>query len=690
LLAIAPWQLSGFWVASYDYLPQALFSGMTAMACVLMALRPRFGITNPANKKKLSRAAWCMVAFSGWLLLSSVTTVYQHDTVLELARVGNCIAWFFMVRALLFEGGHTGSWGWFFERRVLMLMAAVMVSALPVVIPMIIGFIQTRTPQLSLNFYNNNLYANFCAMAIPITCALGLLARRVALASGGASVALGLGIGSSLIIGVGLVVSASKGGLLATMAGLLALSVLLLRARRAQVGKVVHRNRVAVIIAVLLLLVVGGAVAQRTVLPRLMAARGSENHSTMFRVYTWRGTTDMIKARPLLGFGPGSFPSAYPQYAQAGFTRSAHQSWLQVAAESGVPALLLLLGACGVALHNGWRATRGAHWPVASGAGGALVAFAVHGLTDAGWGITSILFLLMVVLAILDTLAAELVVAKNGQDAHEIGSSAGARGEASRNEGSRLRFEWLPVALLLAWGSVVAQKAQTGEDARAESRALTARGSSQMALQKAQEGVEADPLSVRMWTSLAQAQELTGGDTTASWQKAVDVRPTGAQTWLFWAEAKERRGESPREQFDRAVALDPNDTSIRWARAQWLLAQGDPAMQQQGWSDLEKIEQLLEAPYGRYPATPEIVNLDFVRALLKLAERETEAGSDRIQQARARIGRAANLLATARKYEAQRRALMSAMTGSGVELEQPEDLDDLEARLNNLRERLQK
>ena len=41
----------------------------------------------------------------------------------------------------------------------------------------------------------------------------------------------------------------------------------------------------------------------------------------------------LARARPLLGFGAGTFEYAYPRYGRAGFARRAHQSYLQYAAE---------------------------------------------------------------------------------------------------------------------------------------------------------------------------------------------------------------------------------------------------------------------------------------------------------------------------------------------------------------------
>src|SRR5262249_7390066 len=59
-----------------------------------------------------------------------------------------------------------------------------------------------------------------------------------------------------------------------------------------------------------------------------------------------RSTIDMIRERPLTGFGLGTWPVAYPAHAYYDdglFANEAHNDWAQWAAEGGVPFALLLL-----------------------------------------------------------------------------------------------------------------------------------------------------------------------------------------------------------------------------------------------------------------------------------------------------------------------------------------------------------
>ena len=79
-----------------------------------------------------------------------------------------------------------------------------------------------------------------------------------------------------------------------------------------------------------------------------------------FRLDVWISSLHMIQAQPLFGFGPATFADVYPSFRPLAFWNTynpfAHNEFLQVAAECGLPALLL------VALLL-WALLR-AFWPV--------------------------------------------------------------------------------------------------------------------------------------------------------------------------------------------------------------------------------------------------------------------------------------------------------------------------------------
>lgn len=116
-------------------------------------------------------------------------------------------------------------------------------------------------------------------------------------------------------------------------------------------------------------LIGGGAVFARPVLGRL---QNLHDNSAAFRVWTWRGSLHMAFANPILGTGVGTWTNLYPRYALTGFTRLAHNSYLQMADECGFPALLALLAALillGISVVRGLRSA-----PQAEAGGGWLPA----------------------------------------------------------------------------------------------------------------------------------------------------------------------------------------------------------------------------------------------------------------------------------------------------------------------------
>ena len=63
------------------------------------------------------------------------------------------------------------------------------------------------------------------------------------------------------------------------------------------------------------------------------------------RVMLWKGTTDMIKVHPVLGFGSNTYSRNFPKYKPVEYPdyRYAHNSYLQIASEIGIVGALFLI-----------------------------------------------------------------------------------------------------------------------------------------------------------------------------------------------------------------------------------------------------------------------------------------------------------------------------------------------------------
>ena len=121
---------------------------------------------------------------------------------------------------------------------------------------------------------------------------------------------------------------------------------------------------------------------------------GREDSSNNFRINVWSAVIDMIKARPILGIGPGNdaFNQVYPFYQEPGYTAlSAYSVFLEILVETGVIGLLCFAWLLLVTFSYGWRHLQiarhqraaGGLWLVAAIA--AMAGMLVHGLVDTVW-----------------------------------------------------------------------------------------------------------------------------------------------------------------------------------------------------------------------------------------------------------------------------------------------------------------
>jgi O-antigen ligase len=72
-----------------------------------------------------------------------------------------------------------------------------------------------------------------------------------------------------------------------------------------------------------------------------------EDASAQGRIDAWRTGLNVLAERPLSGVGAGAFALAWPEFApgDAGPPRSAHNTFVQIVGELGLPALVLFAGA---------------------------------------------------------------------------------------------------------------------------------------------------------------------------------------------------------------------------------------------------------------------------------------------------------------------------------------------------------
>lgn len=149
------------------------------------------------------------------------------------------------------------------------------------------------------------------------------------------------------------------------------------------------KGRKALLGTLAALLVIGlvGAQVSPTLKDRMRRAVTSDKN--LERIYTWKTTLDMVKDNPATGIGPGAYRHLTDEYRcdyniHWTATSHAHNSYLQLAAESGIAAgllfaaLLAVLFAFGARYHHVIRDVADKH--LLAGATGAVAAFAVSSL----------------------------------------------------------------------------------------------------------------------------------------------------------------------------------------------------------------------------------------------------------------------------------------------------------------------
>lgn len=224
------------------------------------------------------------------------------------------------------------------------------------------GWLPMKTAVFGL-FPNRNHSATLMAVGTVLGTGLlmhGINRRHAAQATLG-------GVAAITFLGVTLFLNESRAGVVLTGLGLLALAALSMRHRRS-----VHARKalaLLVLAGAVALMVVDGGVKKRLVetpVESLWEGGGAEGQSEG-RLGIFADTARMITAQPLSGWGAGQFVDVFPQYrkesARPGGSTHLHpeSSWLWLASEAGVPALLALGAGLTLVLRRSWKALRGAH-----------------------------------------------------------------------------------------------------------------------------------------------------------------------------------------------------------------------------------------------------------------------------------------------------------------------------------------
>lgn len=182
--------------------------------------------------------------------------------------------------------------------------------------------------------------------------------------------------GGTLVIVAALAANYSRGGLLVFLGGLLLCVAIFGWMRRSWQVLFVGTSVGLVVVACVLLF--GGAITSRFT--------GATDAQVNFRVHIWKDTLAMIRDQPWCGIGLGSFSPVFGFYRRESVIQQGilhpESDWLQVAAELGWGAVLVLMIGVGVVVRASLPLDRGSQRRLRSAALAAVCAAVAHGLVD--------------------------------------------------------------------------------------------------------------------------------------------------------------------------------------------------------------------------------------------------------------------------------------------------------------------
>ncbi len=573
LLAPLGPSLQGYTEAS-DLLPGLLLGALALVPLVALVLRARVG---PAGGPAVLLAVLLLV----WAGLSQVWSFSPHDSRLEWSH------WAAGVAAYLAARWHARS-----PRSAKALFASLVVGATLTALLGLRNYAETYrtdpTWRIFATFQNPNFLASYLVISAPLTLAGALASRRPWVLPLSAATLFQFGA---------LMLTGSRGGWLSMVVAL----VVLLAAGWRHLGQG-RGLRLAALMAILI--AVAPVLAFPTARRVASSGVGEQASSMAFRKLTWAGTGDLAAAHPVLGTGLGTFEVAYPPYARAGFTRLAHNSYLQLAAELGVPGLALFLGLVLTSLLAGGRGERwrGSGWTRA-GLWAASAGFLVHNGLDSMLYVPSTAWTFF---ALLGALAA------NG---------------GSTTPRSAYRRLWVAAAILGVLGALWGLPSGVGAPDAARAEELRGRGDAVGALDAIQDALHWDAGNPE-WRLLEAELVMALGEPERGlrlYERLAADEPHRGQVFYRWARTLLALGR-PQEalpRVQRAVALEPNRTEPLLLLARVEEALGNPAAAEQAYRRLVRLEQ---SPVGRVRALAGFVDLSYAEAYLALAKREAALG----------------------------------------------------------------
>ena len=472
-------------------------------------------------------------------------------------------------------------------------------------------------------FLNENFLAGYLAMTLPLTFAVFISSKQrliqffvgtgLALQSGcllltGSRAGVGVGIVAILLLlALSFLTGLLKGRALATGLGI---AICL---AGATLGRTPSVSRVAASDA-------SGA-KNSNVVTAIKSTGEAQSHSWEFRKSNWIGTVKMTTRNPILGTGIGTYSIAYPRYADTAFTFHAHNGFLQLAGETGLPGILLVLTGIAAltafALHAVIRGdsneggdtdsevpdefpTKPQKNPILSlespklalcGLLISIAALLMHSLFDSDWYIGSTLFGLSAVFGLTAAAARHLSPLAT---------------QAPKVLGKEFSLIGLALIVFLVWrGNAVIQS-------RINLMTSSNPISVDAAISTAKTAAAADPFDPEPHLLLSQLYRNSPEESLAELKKATELSPSGRTFYLLgkYYFAKGQWDDSEKA-FEKSRFYDPHNLQTLKALAECFHSAGKLTEAREIFQTMEFLETGI---YGKVRAIPELQEMEFVYA----------------------------------------------------------------------------
>jgi putative inorganic carbon (hco3(-)) transporter len=187
----------------------------------------------------------------------------------------------------------------------------------------------------------------------------------------------------------------SRGGWIGMIALIVVFSILLYVWFRDYLSPFWRTWLLPIVLGIMAIMLIGAFLAVEPLRMRILSIfAGRDDSSNNFRINVWETVIEMIKARPIIGIGPGNeaFNQVYPLYMKPRFSAlSAYSIYLETAVETGLLGLTCFLGLLGITFSTGiWRlqglqrqGNLQGFWLIAAIAG--MAGILAHGIVDTVW-----------------------------------------------------------------------------------------------------------------------------------------------------------------------------------------------------------------------------------------------------------------------------------------------------------------